>query len=429
MAQMVRMSRRWWLVGSAVIACSVWQHLIARSAGPSAAAFVASQVVAGAVYLTAAYWVVKRGTDVPLRYVLAVGVLCRLILLPSPILFDDDAYRYLWDGKLVTHGINPYLYPPESIELFELRDANWSDVSYRTVRTIYPPGAQALFGLLYAAGLRTVFAFKSLFLLFDFANMLLICALLGRLGINRDRLLIYAWSPLAAKEFANSGHVEPVMLFFLLLAFYLWLRGRPSPAWAGFSFGAAIVFKLVPLVLVPIAWRMGKWRSAVCALALILICYVPFVGAGKLMFSGASVYSTYWNFNGGAFSLITALLPALSLSTAKVLVVLGVGVYSIYVATRKGVGVIPGARNVLAACVLLSPVINPWYVCWLLPFLALRPNAGLLLLTVTCNLAYLYYADHTFPHWIPVVEFAPVYAVLGWEAFRERMHHKKKAVS
>ena len=437
MTRMVGVSTRWWLVGGALVGCSVWQHLIARSTDPSAAAFVASQLVAGAVYLAAAYWVVKRGVDVPLRYVLAVGVLCRLILLPSPILFDDDAYRYLWDGRVVANGINPYLHPPESLDLFELRDDNWANVGYRSVRTIYPPGAQALFGLMYACGLKTVFAFKSVFLLFDVANMLLICALLGRLGLRRGWMLIYAWSPLAAKEFANSGHVEPVMLFFLLLAFYLWLRRRPSAGWAGVSFGAAILFKLVPLALVPIAWRLGKWRSAGCALLLILLCYLPFISSLQvsyleglaLVFSGASVYSTYWNFNGGAFSLIAALLPALSVSTAKVLVAVGVGMYSVYVATRKGVGAIPGTRNVLAACVLLSPVINPWYVCWLLPFLALRPSGGLLLLTVTCNLAYLYYGDLTFPIWIPVVEFAPVYIVLAWEVYRGRMQRRQKAVS
>jgi hypothetical protein len=54
-------------------------------------------------------------------------------------------------------------------------------------------------------------------------------------------------------------------------------------------------------------------------------------------------------------------------------------------------------------------------VTWLLPFLALAPSAGLLLLTVTCNLSYLCYAHHTFPAWIPLAEYAPVYLLLGWQ--------------
>ena len=156
----------------------------------------------------------------------------------------------------------------------------------------------------WACGLRWGSSLSSSYL--TWLNIFLIAALLARLGRPKSWVVIYAWSPLAIKEFANSGHLEPVMLFFLLLTVLFWLRQRPRPLLAGMSFGAAILIKLVPVLLLPLAWRLGKWRSLAAAAVVILLFYLPFASAGKLLFSGSGDYAKYWTFNYSAYAVFSA---------------------------------------------------------------------------------------------------------------------------
>jgi hypothetical protein len=438
----------WAGAGLALLAASAWQHSLAARPQPPAAAFVVSQLLAGAVYLAAVYAAFNqppvrailrgRPQGVPegprtasISYLLLIGIACRLILLPTPPLFDDDIHRYLWDGKVLAHGINPFRYAPQADELSYLRDANWRQIGYPHIPTIYPPLAQVLLGLSYALGARTVVALKSVFFLFDLANMALIILLLGRLGRPRSWALVYAWSPLASKEFANSGHVEPVMLFFTLLAFWFWLARKPGAGRAGASLGAAISVKFAPALLLPIAARLGRWRSVAAAAGLVIALYLPFAGAGKQLFHGAGAYAQAWTFNDGAFALLSRaqslVMPGasiLSVSLARALVAVVIAAYAVYAGWRLAasdhLAALRTSRNVLALCLLLAPTVDPWYVCWLLPFLAVAPSPGLLVFTVTSNLCYLYYAHRTFPVWIPIAEYVPVYLLLVGEWLRSR---------
>jgi len=421
----------WACAGLALVAASAWQLAIATSPHPSAARFVAAQLVAGGVYLGAVHAALKRPQSLSLKYVFLIAIASRLVLLPSSPLFDDDIHRYLWDGKVLAHGTNPFLYAPAADELAHLRDANWAGIGYPDIRTIYPPVAQAIFGLAYVVGARTAPALKSVFFLFDMANVLLVAALLGIAGRPRSWAMTYAWSPLVAKECANSGHVEPVMLFFLLLAFYLWLRSKPASRSAGMSFGAALSTKFVPALLAPIAWRLGGWRTLAWAAGLLVLSYLPFAGAGARLFSGAGEYARRWSFNYSVFgalswaqSRLLADADGLPVSPARLLVALAIIAYAITavrgVVPSDAAGVMRVSRNVLAVCLLLAPTVDPWYVCWLLPFLAVAPSAGLLVFAVTCNLSYLYYVHQTFPVWIPVTEYAPVCLTLMAEGVRAR---------
>ncbi len=419
--------------GLALLAWSGWFSFFASQPKPSATTMVVSLLVAGAVYLATVYFAAVRKCVAATFFILAIALASRAIVLFSPILFDDDIYRYIWDGKVLVHGFNPFVYPPQADELAGLRDVHWAQIGYPEVRTIYPPGSQLLFALSRLLGLGSVLGLKSFLMLFDIANIVLILKLLARFGRPRTLAIVYAWSPLAIKEFQNSGHLEPAMIFFLLLAFYFWTRSRPNLVWAGLSFGAALLVKFVPVLLLPAAWRHGRWKSLVCAGGLVAVLYLPFAGAGKLLFSGACVYSQYWTFNYGLFAILLAaqerLLPGYAIASmppARLLSALLIVGYAIYAGatfdTRDRSALPRTARNVLAVCLLLMPVLDPWYVCWLLPFLCFAPSAGLLALTVTCNLSYLYYVQATFPVWIPIAEYVPVFLLLVVEFLRRRKH-------
>ena len=274
---------------------------------------------------------------------------------------------------------------------------------------------------------------KCLFFLFDVGNILLIALLLKRLRLPISWAIVYAWSPLAVKEFANSGHLEPVLLFFALLMLVFLLCEKPGYLAAGVCWGVAILTKFVPLLWTPLLWRMGRWRVMLPAILVIGTLYLPFLGAGLKLFSGAVMYGRYWTFNGGAFALLSTLLQAFLPGRAQSLLtplrglmaVITIG-YALYVAKQCRLSdhrsVLAACGNTLAVCLLFSPTVDPWYICWLLPFLCFTQSPGLLLWTVTCMLSYLYYAHHTFPVWIPCGEYLPVALVLlgGWIVRKRR---------
>jgi len=75
---------------------------------------------------------------------------------------------------------------------------------------------------------------------------------------------------------------------------------------------------------------------------------------------------------------------------------------------------------IMALVFLLSPVQNPWYLCWVLPFLCIFPWRSWILLTGLVGLYYLeFYFDYQdmrqYISWIPWFEYTPFYLLLGWE--------------
>ena len=89
-----------------------------------------------------AVWAAPKPSGGPAR-VLLVALLIRSVLLLAPLSLSDDLYRYLWEGRVVTLGGNPYSQPPSW--------PGWPDdpiralVNHPTISTIYPPVAMAIF--------------------------------------------------------------------------------------------------------------------------------------------------------------------------------------------------------------------------------------------------------------------------------------------
>src|SRR5260370_42703697 len=81
-----------------------------------------------------------------LALVLATAVLLRRGALSAPVFLSDDINRYIWDGRVQAHGINPYRYVPNDPHLATLRDdVFWHINRGNYAPTIYPPVAQMLF--------------------------------------------------------------------------------------------------------------------------------------------------------------------------------------------------------------------------------------------------------------------------------------------
>lgn len=375
--------------------------------------------------------VLVRRRALPVAIVLGLGLLVRLPLIPATPVLSDDINRYVWDGRVTASGVNPFRHGPLADELTPLRDAGWHRINHPELPTIYPPAAQAVFAA--AAQIAPgVVGLKALFVLFDLGIALLIARSAGR-GTGREWTLpLYWWHPLPIVEFAWSGHVDVVGLFLLVVAFVL--AGSSAPprsifrdAGAGAALAAAALVKFLALPAAPFVagrrWKIVLPFLLVTAAAL----YLPFREPGVNSFGSLGTYMAKWRANDVLFGLFlrpgTAADQDLRLTQAKFLAAALLAGIAALVAILR----VPRTRAVtivLGSAILLSPTIHPWYVAWLLPFVALSFSAPWFYVTLAALLAYHPAAGAAVPDgtisWPRAAVLAPFVILVAAGLWRER---------
>jgi hypothetical protein len=359
----------------------------------------------------------------PVLVILAVGLIPRLALLTAPPSLSGDLYRYLWDGRLVAHGVNPYPLAPADRGLASLRDGLFPRLNHASVPTVYPPAAQILFAGAAVLG-ATPLAWKLLLFLLETALVAVLISLLRRLRLHPERLLLYYWNPLVIVECYGSGHVDLAAAALLLAAIYLQETGRRTTA--GLYFGAAIVTKWVPLLLVPALLRRRAWSVLAWAALLVAVLYAPFLPAGASLVEGLRIYARHWEFNGPLYAMLRPLFR--TGDSPRLILAAGLAVATLGIAWRAR-SLSGAALATWAAFLVFSPTVYPWYLVPAVALLPLHPDAGLLLFSGTVALTYApllaYRATGVWrlPGWIMVVEYgtwAAVSAGAWWLSRRRR---------
>ena len=418
---------------------------------------------------------VQRAAWPALFIIFGFAALFRFAFLPQTPWLSNDLYRYLWDGQLLGHGINPYAFPPAAEELSRFRDTTiYPRMDHKNVHSVYPPFLQTLFWLGHQTSrvfsLPPVVGLKIIFVLIDLALVAALFYLLAQLQLDPRWAVLYAWHPLPIVEIAGSGHTDGVGALMLVLALIFLQRRKFSVAVFFLSLGFLV--KFIPILFLPFlfiaVWHelnLPKAARAVALLALMIVAsYAPFFDAGENLWSGLLVYSDKWRFNDGFFSLIFsaihALLPEalvkalmipagweinetvmttrridLALLMAKTI---GGGIFAfIYLRllwhTFKSKRVeaqswVSLFIAILAAFFLLSPTLQPWYLLWLLPLLTLdarkesldRVVIPLFILSATVFLSYWVLENYLQaglwqePAWVKWVEYGIPLVVWLW---------------
>jgi hypothetical protein len=252
------------------------------------------------------------------------SVVFRLALAFSHPIQEVDIYRYLWDGATVNQGISPYRYSPEQV--LAILDADTSGrepvdaneellrlvrlcraspaiaeivqrVHYPELTTVYPPVSQCVFAAAHAVTPETLSVagrvtwLKSILLAFDLATIVVVWTLLRAAGRHPAWTIAYAWCPLVLKEFANSGHLDTIAVFFAAISAVIVARAAFGPIaarrgkWAaasGFLLAMSFGAKLFAIVLTPVflfvlakrrGWRVGATFAAIFVLTGALAVY------------------------------------------------------------------------------------------------------------------------------------------------------------
>jgi hypothetical protein len=356
-----------------------------------------------------------------LRTILLFAVIFRLVLALSGPWLSDDLYRYVWDGKVQAAGINPYRYVPQDDHLSQLRDEKvYPNINRRDyARTIYPPGAQALFLGSYTLFGSSLRGMKLLFAGFDVLTILVLVSILRSMRVDPRRVILYAWHPLPFWEFAHSGHVDSAALAFLVLAW--WLHRKQRMTLAGVLLGLATLVKLYPILLLPAFHGKRGWRLHLAAFATVVLGYLPYLGVGRGVLGFLPDYleeESYANgdrFHPLALSRFVAYVPTwayLCLAGA----VFGALAWKVAKRIPEPDRVASGGLLLTGAMLALGTPHYPWYYVALLPFLCACWSPPWFYLASAAALLY--------PHRAPLVWatllFVPTYVFLVAGRLRRR---------
>jgi alpha-1,6-mannosyltransferase len=272
--------------------------------------YVFAVLAHGAVYC-AAVWVVLRAKLHPktLVLILVVAALLRGIAFQVPVGLTIDGYRYVWDGRLHSEGINPYLMIPNDERLKHLRDADIYPNINGADRypTIYPPVAQIAFWI----GTKIHNSIDGMKLLMALAEAVTIWALMAWMREEKqpaERVLIYAWHPLPLWEYTASAHIDAVAVAFVCLA--LLAASRDQHGRVGAAFAAAALVKYFPVYLMPAIWKRW-WLGLPVAFVLTgLALYVPYVwGAGAKVLGSLFMHLDAEGYNEQGWGFYLAFAP------------------------------------------------------------------------------------------------------------------------
>lgn len=380
---------------------------------------------------------------------LLVGIFAVALLMRAPLWFTEptlstDVWRYLWDGRLLTYGLNPYAARVDSPALDSLATPLRTRVAHQWMASPYPPAAQLAFGGVYTLFPESATAMQVAFTSFDLAAGAVLTVLLKRLKRPTGRALLYLWNPLIVLEFAHSAHIDSLMTLFVLLALLWMIDGRETLSMGALAF--ATLTKFLPALLLPVFVRRWGWRRTLIYGALVVLAYLPFIGAGLGLgaspdgtgiFGAVRIYTFDWKTNDGLFYWLVEGFERFGVDqpvhVAKALglaVLAGLGIWVLWRTTKQRPGdvhqTITGAALIVSGYLLLTAALFPWYLTWLIALLPLLPMRrlgawwlfmiGWLYFSAAVNLSYLFYLDPVNPReieWIRRVEYWPLFVLLA----------------
>ena len=372
--------------------------------------FIIALLVAGIAYLLAIREFFST-QNFP-RHVIIIGIVLAAVwqipFLLQPPGLDDDVHRYVWDGRVQRLGYNPYIVVPSDPALAGLHTPETRTLNNPEVSSPYPAGAQLFFRGVTAIH-ESILAFKVAFAACEVAIVLLLFAELRRLGQAEHWVLVYAWNPLLVTCVAYSGHIDILgALLLLLSAAALQRRWRAA---AAIAFGLAVAVKFLPIVLTPLYWRRVRVRDAMLAIFVVVLLYVPFLHRGSVPMGSLGVFVQRFRFNDPMFALLERVAAPQLLVGLAVLVGF---LTAIWIRSKSPALSADTLAWPMAASLLCAPVVYPWYLIWLIPFL--RPAATVPLMIWTVSIIPTYYVWHLrtvgrewfVPGWILLLEFGSV---------------------
>lgn len=358
--QALKRETRSWLAVTAALAAIISVALLAwisRQYQPNVIVYVLV-MAAGATFVPLALCKTRHLTS---GAVLGVTVLLHVIAMWGSPAFEDDYFRFIWDGWLTLNHGTPYGTPPAAYYDSSLVPAALrpilDGVNNPDVPTIYGPVLQAFFAFMHVLAGTDAMGLRSLF---SAANIALIGILLLRQPGHK--VALYAWNPFAIAEIGLHIHPDGLLAATLVGAILLMRR---YPLASGLLFAAAAGIKLVALAAWPLLLRAKPSAIGAAIAGLAVLYSIFFWQGGGVGLDATAIFAREWHFNALGYDLLrSAVAPDIARLGAATLA--GIGIVWLHARAERDIEA--ALVSIFGLILLFAPAVNAWYLLWLLPF-------------------------------------------------------------
>ena len=384
-----------------------------------------------------------------------IGIIFRLLFIAILPNLSQDFYRFIWDGRLISQGISPYLFTPESYientsnsfgviinqaqELYNgMGSLNGSHFSN------YPPINQLCFSIASffteKSILGSVVVLRVIIILADLGILFIGKKLLLKLHLNPNQIFWYFLNPFIIIELTGNLHFEGVMLFFLIASLYLLHQKK----WLGSAFllGISVSVKLIPLLLLPLYYKWfihnfnkGYFKLAgfyFIVLGTVILTFAPFLSSQFINNFSETIFLWFQNFEFNAsiyyiirwlgFKIVGWNMITIIGKILPLFIILFILLFSFYRKNKSTQQLITSLLFGISIYFLLSTTVHPWYIASPLLLSVFTRYKFSIIWSLSVMLSYIAYsADGVSENlWLVAVEYFVVIGFFIWEIFQYR---------
>jgi len=393
------------------------------------------------------------------KFLVVLAIIFRIVFLFAIPNLSQDFFRFIWDGRMIIQGFNPYLYTPESfinINIFPIAQAqelyNGMGELNGSHFTNYPPIKQLVFMIAALLSGKSIIGSAIVFRIFilaaDIGTLYFGKKLLERLHLPTHNIFWYLLNPLIIIELSGNLHFEGIMIFFLVWSLYLLHSGKWK--WSAIVFALSISVKLIPLLLLPLFFKyfiqhrftksdvvtsktlrndiinlIGFYTIVVLTT---LLLFTPFFSSEFINNYTKTVALWFSDFEFNASIYYIARSIGYAITGYNEIAIIGkfiplITIISVlgFTFLRKNNGVQQLIISMLFVTTLYyftSTTIHPWYITTLV-FLSVFTNYKFpIVWSIMLVISYFAYANNYNENlWLIALEYLSVYTFFVWEVF------------
>jgi len=382
-----------------------------------------------------------------------IGITFRLLFIVTLPNLSQDFYRFIWDGRLISQGISPYLFTPENY----IEDAsnsfgviiNQAQELYNGMGSLngshfsnYPPVNQLCFSIASVftekSILGSVVVLRVIIILADLGILFIGKKLLVKLHLNPNQIFWYFLNPFIIIELTGNLHFEGVMLFFLIVSLYLLHQKK----WLGAAFllGISVSIKLIPLLLLPLYYKWfinnlnkGYFKLAVfyfIVLGTVILTFAPFLSSQFINNFSETIFLWFQNFEFNAsiyyiirwlgFKIVGWNMIAIIGKILPLFIILFILLFSFYRKNKSTQQLITSLLFGICIYFFLSTTVHPWYIASPLLLSIFTRYKFSIIWSLAVMLSYMAYsADGVSENlWLVALEYFVVIGFFIWEEFQ-----------
>jgi len=391
-------------------------------------------------------------------FLAGAALLFRLIFIAALPNLSQDFYRFIWDGRMIVEGWNPYLHLPGNLIKEGIAPVAQASKLYAGMGelsgsnyTNYPPLNQLIFAIagLFAGKsiLGSVIVMRFIIIGTDLGTLYFGKKLLENLNLPVNRIFWYILNPFIIIELTGNLHFEGVMLFFLIWSLYLLHKKK----WilSAVVFAASVSLKLVPLLFLPLLLRyftaensqnrLKFWKLCLYYLivvVLVIFSFLPFLSSALISNFSASIglWFQKFEFNASVYYLVRWIgfqvkgynIIETAGKVLPVVVILILGGFAIFRKNNSAQRLITTMLLGVSVYFFLSTTVHPWYIATPLLFSVFTRYRFAVIWSFMVILSYAAYSDTVFREnlWLVALEYFVVIGMFIYEISDENRKNK-----